>query len=68
MLARVLGQVEVSDSEIADAVQLQSVVEEECTGPAAPQCVLSRSRPEAAVIPGARGFRRVSSLHPEGSS
>ena len=51
MLARVLGQVEVSDSEIADAVQLQSVVEEECTGPRAPQCVLSGSRPEAAVIP-----------------
>jgi len=43
--------VEVSDREIADAVQLQSVVEEECTGPGARQCVLSGSRPEAAVIP-----------------
>jgi len=46
-----IGRVEVSDREIAAAARLQSVVEEECMGPGAAQCVLSGSRPEAAVIP-----------------
>jgi len=35
----------------AAPVQLQSVVEEECTGNGALQCVVSGLRPEAAVIP-----------------
>lgn len=50
MVAAVLGLQRLGLSPLAP-VQLQSVVEEECTGNGALQCVLSGLRPDAAVIP-----------------